>query len=93
MSERFTRTVEDFTCGHCGETVTGDGYTNHCPACMWSRHVDIDPGDRASECGGMMQPIQIMYEQSEFHVLHRCIACGHEKKNRTSDRDDLAPFM
>ena len=51
---RFTRVVEDFTCGQCGAAVTGDGYTNHCPLCLWSRHVDINPGDRAAECGGLM---------------------------------------
>jgi Zn finger protein HypA/HybF involved in hydrogenase expression len=48
----FKRTIEDFTCEHCGEQVTGNGFTNHCPQCLWSKHVDIDPGDRLALCGG-----------------------------------------
>ena len=43
----FTRKVEDFTCEHCGREVHGNGYTNHCPHCLHSKHVDVNPGDRA----------------------------------------------
>jgi hypothetical protein len=56
MAKKFTRRIEDFLCGNCGATVTGDGYTNHCPACLWSQHVDINPGDRAAACGALMRP-------------------------------------
>jgi hypothetical protein len=44
----FQRCKEDFRCGHCGHLERGDGYTNHCTACLWSAHVDIQPGDRAA---------------------------------------------
>ncbi|MEK7158524.1 MAG: RNHCP domain-containing protein, partial [Patescibacteria group bacterium] len=47
MSRTFQRRVEDFTCESCGAQVTGDGYTNHCPQCLVSKHVDVYPGDRA----------------------------------------------
>ncbi|MFZ4586024.1 MAG: RNHCP domain-containing protein [Acidimicrobiia bacterium] len=93
MSERFVRRVEDFTCGHCGVSVQGDGYTNHCPRCLWSRHVDIDPGDRAAECGGLMAPVAVTYEHDAFHITHECIACGHRKRNRTAAEDDLSAFL
>ena len=53
----FTKTVEDFNCAHCGAVVHGNGYTNHCPHCLYSRHVDNNPGDRLATCGGMMRPI------------------------------------
>lgn len=93
MSTRFIRTVENFTCGHCGAAVTGDGYTNHCPHCLWSRHVDIDPGDRASECGALMAPISVRYEHDVFQILHECTACGHRKKNRAASDDQLSAFL
>lgn len=85
---RFTRVVEDFTCGQCGAAVTGDGYTNHCPRCLWSRHVDINPGDRAAECGSLMAPVAAGVMQDEWFVVHRCIACGFVRRNRTSRQDD-----
>lgn len=93
MSEEFTRTIEDFTCAHCGARVQGDGYTNHCPHCLWSRHVDVDPGDRAADCGGMMAPVQLLYEEDEFRLRHRCVRCGHERSNRAAAADDLGPLL
>ena len=53
MSATFIRKTEDFICEHCGREVRGNGYTNHCPYCLWSKHVDINPGDRAAGCGGL----------------------------------------
>ncbi len=84
----FTRTVEDFDCAHCGATVTGDGYTNHCPRCLWSRHVDIDPGDRASDCGGAMEPVAAGVRRDSWFLMHRCTRCGFVRRNRTAARDD-----
>ena len=54
MSKLFERNVEDFVCTVCGQQVEGNGYTNHCPKCLSSLHVDINPGDRASSCYGVM---------------------------------------
>lgn len=84
----FTRRVEDFDCLHCGAVVRGDGYTNHCPHCLWSRHVDVEPGDRAAECGGPMEPIGALSQGTGWIVVQRCGSCGHLWRNRVSDRDD-----
>ncbi len=84
----FTRTREDFVCRHCGQAVGGDGYTNHCPYCLWSRHVDVDPGDRAAECLGLMEPVEVVLEKDTYVLTHRCVACGHEKRNRAASGDD-----
>jgi hypothetical protein len=70
MPKLFTKTVEDFVCEHCGEKVVGDGYTNHCPKCLWSKHVDINPGDRASECQGMMKPINVDVQHGETMLTY-----------------------
>ncbi len=87
----FKRTKEDFECEYCGNKVEGDGYTNHCPQCLWSKHVDIEPGDRASECGGMMRPVVFEQHGVEFQILHRCTKCSLEKRNKLVNKDNFDP--
>jgi hypothetical protein len=88
-SKQFQRRTEDFTCERCGYFVTGTGYTNHCPKCLWSKHVDVNPGDRLATCGGRMEPVGIHLDAGEYAILHRCITCGHEKWNKASNNDDV----
>ena len=79
---KFQRKKEDFICENCNKKVKGDGYTNHCPACLWSKHVDINPGDRLAECKGMMKPIGLDKKGDIFSVVQKCEKCGHERKNK-----------
>jgi len=88
MSRKFQRTKEDFICLNCGCNVSGDGYTNHCPECLYSRHVDINPGDRMSDCGGMMKPVGLKITSGDYIIIHRCIKCGFEKANKSGKRDN-----
>jgi len=90
MSQTFIKNVENFTCEYCGAKVVGNGYTNHCPKCLWSKHVDINPGDRASLCGGMMKPAKVVIEKGGFEVVHRCAKCGYTKQNKTAKNDDIS---
>jgi len=85
----FKKKKEDFVCEHCGREVIGNGYTNHCPACLWSKHVDVDPGDRRALCGGLMKVVAIEREGREYMLTHECVVCGHQKRNRVSDKDDF----
>ena len=87
--KKFQRNIEDFTCEHCGAEVKGNGYTNHCPRCLWSKHVDINPGDRLSKCGGLMEPIEIQMKNGGYLILHQCQKCGFEKRNKTIKEDSL----
>lgn len=87
--KKFTKTIENFTCAHCGAMVFGNGYTNHCPKCLWSRHVDNLPGDRAATCGGMMAPVAVISDGDGFIITHRCIQCGHTRRQHTSPNDDI----
>jgi hypothetical protein len=89
----FTRTIEDFVCGRCDCSVTGTGYTNHCPKCLWSKHVDVNPGDRASDCGGMMEPIGVSLERDGYVIRHRCVVCGFQKPNKTAKEDDFEMIL
>jgi hypothetical protein len=93
LSNKFTRRIEDFTCEHCGAVVTGGGYTNHCPRCLWSKHVDIYPGDRAAGCGGLMEPADIEGSSSAYRILHRCQVCGAEKWNQAAAEDDFEQLL
>lgn len=85
--KRFTKRIEDFTCAHCGANVSGNGYTNHCPKCLWSRHVDNNPGDRLSNCGGMMRPIAVAPTKDGYIITHKCEKCG-KTINQHSAPDD-----
>jgi rubrerythrin len=89
MSKKFQKKVEDFTCEHCGKEVKGNGFTNHCPYCLWSKHVDINPGDRLATCGGMMKPIMVEMEKQEYILTHQCEKCGYTKRNKLSPDDDF----
>lgn len=90
MNDRkFQRTIEDFTCENCAFEVVGSGYTNHCPNCLWSKHVDIQPGDRLEKCVGMMEPIEVTLKSGEYRVLHHCNSCDHEKWNQAAKSDNF----
>lgn len=88
MSRQFQRRIEDFICLNCGHAVQGDGYTNHCPQCFCSRHVDINPGDRAATCGGLMRPVALEMRRGDYVIMQRCEVCGHTRPNRVHDDDD-----
>ena len=90
---QFTRRVEDFTCAVCGTVVKGDGYTNHCSHCLWSKHVDINPGDRASSCLGLMEPIRIESKGGEYIITHQCTECGFEKRQRSYPNDRFEALL
>ena len=89
----FIKNKENFVCEHCGHRVVGNGYTNHCPKCLWSKHVDIHPGDRAATCGGLMEPTRIETKAGEYVIVHTCTVCGHTKRNKTSPEDDFDAIL
>lgn len=89
----FLRKKEDFVCEHCGAVVVGSGYTNHCPECLWSKHVDIEPGDRAATCGGLMEPVAVSCVADRYRMTHRCIICGYEKINDSVPEDHFDALL
>lgn len=58
---------EPFTCKNCGrlvvETGAGTKHRNHCPYCLTSQHLDDEPGDRAANCGGVMEPVAVWIQK------------------------------
>lgn len=78
-----------FTCAHCGghvQPLTNGSYRNHCPFCLWSRHVDTNPGDRASPCRGMMDPVAVRRTKKGLQLVHECRRCGRARPNRIAER-------
>jgi len=88
-SKKFQRTKEDFACEKCGFFMRGSGYTNHCSQCLWSKHVDVNPGDRQATCQGLMEPIGVELKGREYTIFHRCISCNFEKRNKMSKDDNF----
>ena len=85
--KRFSKNDASFVCAHCGKEVPPLGYTsrNHCPHCLWSLHVDINPGDRANPCRGALRPIRTEPDPKKgFVVIHRCERCGEIRRNKAA---------
>lgn len=84
-----------FDCGQCGESVrplVRGSIRNHCPACLWSRHVDKVPGDRAETCRGLMEPVRLEgTSASGWKIIHRCVDCGFERANKATLDDPEQP--
>jgi RNHCP domain len=86
---------QGFKCGHCkrfiGPLPSGGHHRNHCPVCLFSRHVDAErSGDRGSQCRSLMEPIGAFQRPNGEHVLvHRCLGCGFERFNRIAADDNF----
>ena len=90
----FIARQEPFDCDHCGEHIeplTNGSYRNHCPKCLWSKHVDKDgPGDRKSECLALMKPTGVDHRKKKgWMIVHLCTKGGKEIPNITACDDDL----
>lgn len=102
---RGSERKDEFKCTNCGSTVSlnrevsGVNNRNHCPYCLWSRHLDLrKPGDRRSVCRGRMEPLGLTVKhtlkryqaekQGELMLIHRCAACGKLSINRIAGDDN-----
>jgi hypothetical protein len=76
-------------------SAPGTQHRNHCPHCLWSRHVDDDlPGDRDADCSGSMEPIGVSArEDGEWALVHRCTACSTVHANRIAGDDNPLMLM
>ena len=89
---------ETFTCKVCGRIVVPEGagtqHRNHCPYCLSSQHLDIEPGDREADCGGVMDPIAVWVRKNgEWAIIHRCRICGALSSNRIAADDNPMKLM
>ena len=80
-------------------TALGTHHRNHCPFCLWSKHVDAQRlGDRNDSCQGMMKPAELAFKkekidkygkerQGELVIIHQCLLCGKISRNRIAGDD------
>lgn len=89
--KRFTMIDEEFVCEHCHNTVRPLGYTarDHCPICLYSKHVDILPGDRENTCHGLLKPIGIEKFRDTYKILYQCEQCRKMHKNIMANDDNI----
>jgi RNHCP domain len=93
------RDPRTFRCRNCRSDVSTDApgtkHRNHCPSCLWSRHLDDDvPGDREADCGGSMEPIAVYVRANgEWALVHRCRTCARVSLNRIAGDDNPLVLM
>jgi len=88
-----------FRCDHCRVLVVINEYIgtknrNHCNFCLWSKHVDIEKGDRNADCHSGMQPIGLTMKREgysrwgELMLIHVCTLCQKIVINRLAADDN-----
>ena len=89
--KKFNMIDEAFICENCGKEVTKLHYTarDHCPYCLYSKHVDIMPGDRKNNCRGLLKPIGIEKFKDTFKIIYTCESCNERHKNIIAKDDDM----
>lgn len=92
MLSNFTVIDEEFVCENCGNKVPKLGYScrNHCPVCLHSKHVDVNPGDRAETCHGLLEPIGLEINNKKGYVIiSKCEKCGAIRRNKAAEDDNM----
>ncbi len=90
--KKFTKLDEEFICSNCGNKVKKLGYTSrdHCPKCLYSKHLDINPGDRQETCHGELEPISVEVNSKKGYVIvYKCKKCGKIRKNKAAEDDNI----
>jgi len=82
---------EEFVCENCGQNVEKLNYTarDHCPHCLYSKHVDILPGDRSNECKGLLEPIGIEKFKDTYKIVYKCNKCNELHRNIMANDDNM----
>lgn len=89
--KRFNMIDEKFICEYCGKVVEKLNYTarDHCPYCLYSKHVDILPGDRKNECKGLLKPVDIEKFKDTYKIIYKCTKCNQIHKNIMANDDNF----
>jgi len=87
----FNKLDEEFICENCNKNVPKLNYSSrdHCPYCLYSKHVDINPGDRSNTCKGLLKPIGIEKYKDTYKILYICEKCHKTHKNIMANDDDF----
>ena len=83
---------ESFICVWCGRQVPIASKTcrNHCPYCLYSKHVDKNPGDRDEDCHGLLEPVGLEIDSKKgYIIIFRCKKCGKIRNNKAAEDDNM----
>lgn len=95
-NKRFKMIDEEFICEVCENVVKKLEYSarDHCPYCLSSKHLDINPGDRAANCGGVLIPIDIEKgKKDNYKIIYKCDKCGLIKRNKIANDDNFDKIL
>lgn len=94
-TKKFKMIDEKFVCEVCGKEVKPLEYSarDHCPYCLCSKHVDINPGDRLNECKGILKPVSIDKFKDTFKIVYKCDKCGEYHRNIMAIDDDFDKIL
>ncbi len=88
----FVKNDESFICENCNKKVEKLEYTSrdHCNHCLYSKHLDITPGDRSNECKGALKPfnIEVSNKIDSEVIVYKCLKCGSIVRNIVARDDD-----
>ncbi len=86
---------ENFRCENCGREVQKLNYTarDHCPYCLYSKHVDINPGDRANPCQGLLRPVDLEKFKDTYKIVYTCEKCQETHKNIIANDDNMEAII
>lgn len=87
---------QGFICQNCQrkvEPIARGSYRNHCNYCLYSLHLDEVPGDRSSDCHGIMRPLRIETKKKHWQIIHQCEKCQQSKANKMADDDEIIKFL
>ena len=89
--KKFNMIDEEFICLNCGNKVSKLNVTarDHCNNCLYSLHVDINPGDRKNPCKGLLEPIGIEKYRDTYKIIYKCTRCGMLHKNIMATDDNM----
>lgn len=93
--KKFKKNDDSFICQNCNKIVSKLGYTSrdHCPFCLYSKHVDVNPGDRQNNCLGLLKPIDIEKYKDKYKIIYTCSRCGEKRKNVIATDDDYNEIL
>ena len=92
----FIKNDSGFICANCKKKVEPLIYSSrdHCPNCLCSLHVDIEPGDRQNCCKGLLVPVDIESNNKKGYVIvYKCNKCGMTHKNKTAKDDSFETIL
>lgn len=89
--KKFNMIDEKFICENCDKKVSKLEYSarDHCPYCLYSKHVDINPGDRNNDCKGLLEPIGIEKFKNTYKIIYKCKKCNELHKNIVANDDNF----